>query len=69
MGGIDTEAQKHPAALIVGAGMGIVILLAVHPLLAGEIRALHGSPPFRDVRPADEVVEGDVEVVSEGDEG
>lgn len=66
MGGVDTEAQKHPAALIVGAGMGIVILLAVHPLLAGEIRSLHGSPPRRDIRPAHEVVEGNVEVVGEG---
>ena len=69
MGRVDTEAAKHLAALIVGAGGAVVLQLAGYPLLAGEIRALHGSPPFRVVGPAHEVVEGNVEVIGEGDEG
>ena len=65
---VDTEEEEHTAAVIVGAGGEVVLQLAGHPLLAGEIRALHGSPPFRVVGAADEVIEGDVEVVREGDE-
>lgn len=68
MGGVDAEEEEHTAAVIVGAGGEVVLQLAGHPLLAGEIRALHGSTPFRDIGAADEVVEGDVEVVREGDE-
>ena len=65
MGRVDAEEEEHTAAVIVGA---VVLQLAGHPLLAGEIRALHGLTPFRDIGAADEVVEGDVEVVREGDE-
>ena len=65
---VDAEAQEHPAALIVGAGGAVVLQLAGYPLLAGEIRALHGSPPFRVVGAADEIIEGNVEIVREGEE-
>lgn len=65
---VDAEAQEHPAALIIGAGGAVVLQLAGYPLLAGEIRALHGSPPFRVVGATHEVIEGYVEVIGEGDE-
>ena len=65
---VDAEAQEHPAALIVGAGGAVVLQLAGYPLLAGEIRALHGSSPFCNIGAADEVVEGNVKIVREGDE-
>ena len=67
---VDAEAQEHPAALIIGAVVGIVLGDGRVPGLGTRgIGRLHGrSPPSRDVGAADEGGEGNVKIVREGDE-
>lgn len=63
MGRVDTEAAEHLAALIIGAGVGIVLGDGRVPGLGTRgIGRLHGrSMPFCNIGAADEIIEGYVD--------